>query len=505
MLFNAVVLQRLVEIDILAALSLTNTSSSLSRFILNTLVSVPMVCKFLRENQYTLFHDIDHLEFSSSDILLIVRAITVFQGRHNHDELFMELREYLGILLARVPKSILFNEEMLPLEELLNSDGTYRHEEAAQQSVKHWVYTNPTGEWYGRRLLSKEGIRDLQDAYTDFIKYPHFSLHVPTYRGTRHFSSNFLATGKSSHPYLREQILFCSRYINEVISTRSKCKILFTHYLVRAKGLIFSQNESEIAEAFQDFDRELVHQSSTIFIPLWYRRTLVGELINRWFEHQALGTAFENRGSGLPLSDAIFDYLFSNEEWKKTHDISDIGWLVETGVSFDTSSMIGWSSKVDTLVWLLLGLHDYNFVWDASNECCPRISGEVDSKDILNFMADFSLEDKLNAVIMIIRKASEFGVCKHIGGGFLRFFVFPAKDHDVDVIVSAIFREVIQSSRAHNLLTGMDREIRFRKRSSLLSLTMEQTQIQISKLRSKFKGFEILLSYFTAPVSGKYS
>ena len=55
-------------------------------------MSVPMVCRFLRENWYALFHDINHTQFSRDNIILLARAITALQGRHNHDELYRETR-----------------------------------------------------------------------------------------------------------------------------------------------------------------------------------------------------------------------------------------------------------------------------------------------------------------------------------------------------------------------------------------------------------------------------
>lgn len=56
---------------------------------------------------------------------------------------------------------------------------------------------------------------------------------------------------------------------------------------------------------------------------------------------------------------------------------------------------------------------------------------------------------------MIIYRASEFGICRNLRSALLYFFAFTAKDNEINVILSVIFREVDQSSSAHNLLRSM--------------------------------------------------
>ena len=163
-LHNTVVLRNLAELDILAALPLINASSSLCHFILDTIVSVPMVCRFLRENQYALLHDIHRTQFSRHDIILLARAITALQARHNHDELYKDIRDYLGILLARSPIELLINPEMLCVEDIGQKRIRKDDEEGLRQSIKHNVYLGPVGsKWYDQYFLSRGEMEALGD------------------------------------------------------------------------------------------------------------------------------------------------------------------------------------------------------------------------------------------------------------------------------------------------------------------------------------------------------
>jgi hypothetical protein len=502
-LHNMVVLRNLAELDILAALPLINASSSLCHFILDTIVSVPMVCRFLRENQYALLHDTHHTQFSSHDIILLARAITALQGRHNNDELYKEIRDYLGILLARTPKGLLLNPEMLCQEDLRHKN--VGREDELSQRIKHAVYTTPFGNnWWDKRLLRREEMKELGKAYAAFLSSPQLNPLRERSEGNRHFYLNFLTTGKSRHPYLREHIFFCGHYINDVILTESKCKALFWDNFHDSTGPIFSKETSVIVAKFIRFNDQLLENGSKIFIPEYLRRDLVSELIDKWFEHRGKAIAFGNRtcARGIPSADEIFTRLFESQLWNETETPADFGWwLAKSRICLDKISITNFASKREAVAWVLLGSHYSKGGFGFSiNRCCSSYSTTRFDKKLLDVVLDLSLEDRVSTVKMIIYRASEFGVCTNLGAALLYFFAFRAKDHEMDVILSVIFREVVQSSRVRNLLGGMARSVKEGKwdiPASLLRLPLEQTQVHISRVRSKFQDFGALLEIFT--------
>lgn len=84
----------------------------------------------------------------------------------------------------------------------------------------------------------------------------------------------------------------------------------------------------------------------------------------------------------------------------------------------------------------------------------------------------------------------------NLGSALLYFFAFAGMNNEIDVILSVIFREVVQSSSVRNLLTSMARNVegmKWKIRPLASSLSLEQTQVHISKVPSKFQGFEAFL------------
>jgi hypothetical protein len=97
---SRVVLETLAFVDLLATLALAETSSSLRNLILNQVVGKSMITRFLRENQYSLYHDNHGKHFSNKEIALIHQAFAVVQSRHGLT-LYDETAGFLGALIAQ--------------------------------------------------------------------------------------------------------------------------------------------------------------------------------------------------------------------------------------------------------------------------------------------------------------------------------------------------------------------------------------------------------------------
>lgn len=204
-----------------------------------------------------------------------------------------------------------------------------------------------------------------------------------------------------------------------------------------------------------------------MFIPDYLRRNLVSKLIEKWFHHRGLAIAFGNAedGRGTPGPNKIYINLCRNQSWKTAQSDGDFAWwLAQTTRFWDRISISKFHSKCEALAWLFLGSH-YPERYSICNntECCYNNSVAISDKQLLGIILRLSLEDRVSAVEMIIYKASEFGVCTNLGYALLHFFVFPAKEYEVDLILSAIFREIVQSLRACNLLTNMARDVKTRR------------------------------------------
>jgi hypothetical protein len=95
------ILCALAEVDLLAALTLTETSATLYHFIFGQVVTAPLLCSFLQQNQFALHHDIYGSQFSHHDIALLHRAFEFF--RHRENDFYDKTIPFLGPLIAHTP------------------------------------------------------------------------------------------------------------------------------------------------------------------------------------------------------------------------------------------------------------------------------------------------------------------------------------------------------------------------------------------------------------------
>jgi len=102
---NLVVLNALAEVDFIGALMLACTSASLRRLVLEQVVTILILFRFLREHQYVFFHDTYHRLFSNQEVACLHRAFEELQKRHGKS-LYSKFVGVLAPLLGRTPLKV---------------------------------------------------------------------------------------------------------------------------------------------------------------------------------------------------------------------------------------------------------------------------------------------------------------------------------------------------------------------------------------------------------------
>jgi hypothetical protein len=99
---NREVLEALAEVDFPAALAFTDTSATFYYLTLEYVITTSRLCRFLREIQYALHHDRNHINFSKKELVWVRRALLALQKRENERPLYQKLGAYLGPLFTRL-------------------------------------------------------------------------------------------------------------------------------------------------------------------------------------------------------------------------------------------------------------------------------------------------------------------------------------------------------------------------------------------------------------------
>jgi hypothetical protein len=107
--FNRVILSTLADIDFLALLALTGSSSSLYHYILDQVVTTSNFLSFLQKNQYALHHDNQYRLFTPEEIMWLIRAFNTLQRRHGSG-FYEEPIGLLGPLLSCIPINVFENQ-----------------------------------------------------------------------------------------------------------------------------------------------------------------------------------------------------------------------------------------------------------------------------------------------------------------------------------------------------------------------------------------------------------
>src|SRR5277367_4171401 len=100
---NREVFEAPAEVDFLAALAFTDTSATFYYLTLEHVITTSRLGRFLRENQYALHHDRNHINFTKKELVWVRRALLALQKRENEGPLHQKLEAYLGPLFSRLP------------------------------------------------------------------------------------------------------------------------------------------------------------------------------------------------------------------------------------------------------------------------------------------------------------------------------------------------------------------------------------------------------------------
>jgi hypothetical protein len=315
---NTVFLTALLDIDFLATLALADASSYLHYLIFDQVVTVTHLCRFLREQQYVLFHD-DYVRlFSDREVVRIVRAVEKVRLRHG-SVLYEQVVGLIGPLISRISWAQFENPMSLP------SDFRIRH--------------IPDSEGFFRGFYSLDDIRvDYDDTFrTSWV-------HVPEYvrDGGRRPEIFYRFHEETSNRYLREDFLFCKRYVSDF----NTC-----HHIVRTMPKIELGDEISLMNGITKIQETLAEKELS---PILKRRCLQASLqINlhaRPIEDQV-------------ISATSFLAIFEQPGWMEMWDASELGWWLAIGLSQYGPDPIeklidqNFINKHEALMWLFLGAH----------------------------------------------------------------------------------------------------------------------------------------------------
>src|SRR5277367_5666318 len=96
---NREVFEAPAEVDFLAALAFTDTSATFYYLTLEHVITTSRLGRFLRENQYALHHDRNHINFTKKELVWVRRALLALQKRENEGPLHQKLGSIFGALV----------------------------------------------------------------------------------------------------------------------------------------------------------------------------------------------------------------------------------------------------------------------------------------------------------------------------------------------------------------------------------------------------------------------
>jgi hypothetical protein len=244
---------------------------------------------------------------------------------------------------------------------------------------------------------------------------------------------------KSPDPYLKEDVLFCKRYIDDF----NTCFGLI-YPLKRPRN----SSESVVLDSVLTIRKAFAENGLN---SLFEKRCIQG-LVNAGFRPE-----FRN-GEIIPMaSEKAFQALFEFEGWMEMWTPAELGWWFAFGLTQwpeMTQRLINMSfkNKYEALIWLFLGAHHWFHAiqldrWDSDgrdNFCCTTESHGCERKFIMELISSASFQDRIWIVRQIVRRASQFGVCKELGANIFNYFVI----HDLsqaDIIFSILLDEICDS------------------------------------------------------------
>ena len=401
---NNVVLSALADIDLLAAVALTDTSSRLHHFILEQVITTSHICRFLRKYQCVLQHDLHHRMFTNKEIAWVHRAFEAVRHR-NGPFLFRNTIDLLGPLISRTPFTLL---QKVPRYLLHQIESDYLS--VISQSWMHLP----------ELLINHEPRKE---------KFYQLQAEEPSL-------------------YLRDEFLFCRRYIDQFNETHfigePIMESLTTNKLV-LDGPLFTQ----LRKTFEEKHLNVLHFKRYLQATI----TWLSESSSHWIQSRPILTSDSFRG------------LFELPGWMELWNPAELGWLCALGLSRYGERCVpplidkSFANVRTALLWMFLGAHGWyhdsftiedlrpKHISDGLRICkgCTHTIRGHEEFFLYNQLNSLSYEDRLWLLEQIVRRAEEFGVCLNLGAYVFNHFVMRDEAEAADMLSNLL--EVIIDTR----------------------------------------------------------
>lgn len=469
---NTVVLATLADIDFLAALALAEASSHLQHLILDHVITITHLCRFLRKQQYVLFHDDYHLLFSDQEVVRLLRAFERLRLRHD-DFLYEKVVEFLGPLISRIPLHVFENPVSLPPD----------------FAIPH----PPDRKGRPRGYYRLDSIRCDYD-YT----FQRSWIHRPAYvqNGGQRSQTFYRFHEESPNRYLREEFLFCKRYVSDF----NTC-----HHVVDIMPILTVGNDNHTItlDGIANIRKASNEQGLR---PMFEKRCLQASL------EVILGVKFIDQQA---ISASSFVAILEQPGWMEMWTPSELGWWFAIGLSQYGSKPIEkyidqcFVNKRAALMWLLLGAHYWfhesaDRIEDeaASNWsiCCPQVPDGLEIEYISGLVDATSPKDRIWVLQQIVRRAPEFGMCRDLGANLFNYFV--VRDlRETDLMLSILLEEIIDTRLQFLFEYAVSIAIEdYRRRDAVLPMNLELSRKYADKLLRKDLSLFALLSETVPPL-----
>lgn len=463
---NHVILSVLADNDLLVLLALVDVSKSLHHFILDHVLTSSLFCRFLRENQYVLHHDAKFGEvIPTKHVAWLSRAFETLRkrnGKHFYDETY----DFLGPLLSRLPFEAFRNIPHLPENFYIpNLDRKGREISIYTLEDITWDYrTRLAWSWMHRPRY----VLDAGDAVQAF-----YDFH-----------------GKFSHQYLREDFLFCKRYLDDFIACYNLINPLSEQLDIRKKPMALLDEVVKIRKGLKFTDLSLLMRKRCI-------QGVVEDLVSVYCLERRI------------IPEETFKALFELPGWLELWNESELGWwyflaLWQYGPAcVDSYIEQTFKSKRCSLVWLFLGSHksldlktsredviEHEISYD---HCCPVVTYVGFEREYLtNFVASTPRHDRIWAMEQIIRRAPEFGVCRNLGVNIFDYFVLHDLNYD-DAMMCILLEEIIASPLQYFFEYAISRALTDYQQTEGASLRLSKARRYSARLLRKDLSLSTLL------------
>jgi len=414
---NRVFLEALRDVDFMAVIELAQASATLDYFIFDQVLTTETLCRFLRENQYTLVHDEHNRLFTSREVTLIRRVYDKFRILGG-DAFYEESLGVLDLVLARTPL-----------------------ERFEQSFTKPFVIPIP-------KLTTKLSWRfyaldEIRFHYS--VRLSECLLHVPA-RFLKEVDPTrpvYWFHDKMSSKYLRDpDFLFCKRYIDDLHASAA----VLEHRYMRRDG------EEKLLDLVQHIrDSGL----KNIFRKAWIQATLESAL-----------TAYNPQWQSVSAD--TFRKLFVVPGWMDMWSKAELGSMYAIGLTQYGAQHVepliaqSFDDNREALIWLFLGAHHWLLRGEESQEmrrpdidaagevighgvCCGNMRFGLQDEFLAKRLESLSLADRLWILRKIVSQAPEFGICPDLGGTLFDYFVLGCAPEDSDVMFSALLQSMIGS------------------------------------------------------------